>query len=163
MDLFKITRTLATGYSAVPDRVQNAFEDEFAQELIELWKEKKRRGQAYVAYLYSIPVGFCLVEQEGLAKKATIRGMYVQPSFRGKEIGSFLLRSVIQDFGMKDIWVNITDGAQKFYERFDFEIVGERADLPEEAGRQFVACRAPEGMSVSGCVAAAKFPREMFR
>ena len=62
MDLFKITRTLATGYSAVPDRVQNAFEDEFAQELIELWKEKKRRGQAYVAYLYSIPVGFCLVE-----------------------------------------------------------------------------------------------------
>lgn len=163
MDVFKITRTLATSFSAVPDRVKTAFENEFAQDLIKLWEEKKRRGQAYVAYLYSIPVGFCLVEQEGLAKKATIRGMYIQESFRGKEIGSFLLRSVIQDFGMKDIWVNVSDGAQKFYERFGFEIVGERADLPEEAGRQFVACKAPEGLEVRDCVAAAKLPKEMFK
>lgn len=155
MDLFKITRTLATGYSAVPDRVQNAFEDEFAQELIELWKDKKRRGQAYVAYLYSIPVGFCLVEQEGIGKSPTIRGMYVQEKFRGREIGSLLLKSVILDYEKRGIWVNITDGAQKFYFRFGFEIILERKDLPAEAGKQFLACRAPEGQPVSEFAAAA--------
>lgn len=163
MDVFKITRTIATSYSALPYRVANAFEDPFAQDLIRLWEEKKRRGQVYVAYLYSVPVGFCLVEQEGLAKKATIRGMYVQKSFRGKEVGRFLLNSVIQDFGMKDIWVNISNGAQGFYEKFGFEIVGERADLPKEAGSQFVACRAPEGLKAEDCIAAAKLPKEMFR
>lgn len=155
MDIFKISRTLATSYSAVPDRVQNAFEDKFAQELIELWKEKKRRGQAYVAYLYSIPVGFCLVEQEGIGKSPTIRGMYVQENFRGKEIGSLLLKSVILDYGKRGIWVNITDGAQKFYFRFGFEIILERKDLPAEAGKQFLACRAPEGQPVSEFAAAA--------
>lgn len=155
MDIFKISRTLATSYSAVPDRVQNAFEDEFAQELIELWKEKKRKGQAYVAYLYSIPVGFCLVEQEGVGKSPTIRGMYVQENFRGKEIGSLLLKSVILDYGKRGIWVNITDGAQKFYFKFGFEIILERKDLPAEAGKQFLACRAPEGQPVSEFAAAA--------
>ena len=81
--------------------------------------------------------------------------MYVQEKFRGREIGSLLLKSVILDYGKRGIWVNITDGAQKFYFRFGFEIILERKDLPAEAGKQFLACRAPEGQPVSEFAAAA--------
>lgn len=155
MDIFKISRTQAYAGTSLPVRVVKAFEDEFAQDLIKLWVEKKRKGYLYVAYLYSIPVGFCLVEQEGIGKSPTIRGMYVQENFRGREIGSLLLKSVILDYGKRGIWVNITDGAQKFYFRFGFEIILERKDLPAEAGKQFLACRAPEGQPVSEFAAAA--------
>lgn len=158
MDVFKISRTLSSGGSRdiILERLKKAFvDDEFATDLIKLWEENKRKGQIYIAYLYMAPVGFCLVEQFGLGKTATIRGMFVQESFRGKEIGTFLLRSVVQDYGMRDIWVNISEGAQKFYEKFNFEVIQERTDLPEDAGRQYLACRPPEGKSVEDCIVAA--------
>ncbi len=39
-----------------------SIEDEFAQELLDLWNSRNMKGSVYTAYLYSLPVGFILLQ-----------------------------------------------------------------------------------------------------
>lgn len=93
------------------------------------------KGVTYTAYLYSIPVGFILL-QDNSPKYKTIRGTWVSENFRGQGVGEKLLSTVLQGYKHRDvdIVVNITPGAEGFYEKYGFKIVGKREDLDMNIG-----------------------------
>ena len=129
-------RTFST--QSVPFRVRNTvslLKDGFAQELLDLWDSRDMRGMTYTGYVYSKPVGFVLLENNS-AELRTIRGFWIREDFRGKGIGSSLLEQVLRDYEHLpvDIKVNITPGAERFYEQHGFEIVGYRDDFKMNIG-----------------------------
>ena len=86
------------------------------------------RGVVWVACLYTMPVGFILVQENSLYL-CTIRGTWVHSDFRGKGIGEVLLKSVLENNSDVDIIVNVTKGAEGFYEKYGFVKVGHRDDF----------------------------------
>ena len=107
--------------------------DKFAQELLDLWESRNLRGSVYVVYLYTIPVGFLLVEYNSLDTQ-TIRGLWVEERYRGEGLGRFLMETLFEETDPAGVTtkVSITDGAQKFYEKFGFEIGERRTDFPDQ-------------------------------
>ena len=85
------------------------------------------KGSVYTAYLYSLPVGFILL-QDTSRKLKTIRGTWINERFRRQGLGEALLKLVQSECEHEsvDILVNITKGAEGFYEKNGFEIVGQR-------------------------------------
>lgn len=102
--------------------------DEFAKELADLWFGRKMKGVIYTAWLYSMPVGFIFLEHSH-PYACTIRGTWVDPNFRGKGVGEFLLKKVLADTPKQDIIVNVTKGAEGFYEKYGFLKMGHRDDF----------------------------------
>lgn len=84
-------------------------------------------------YLYTIPVGFLLVEYNSLDTQ-TIRGLWVEERYRGEGLGRFLMETLFEETDPAGVTtkVSITDGAQKFYEKFGFEIGERRTDFPDQ-------------------------------
>lgn len=109
--------------------------DPFARDLLDLWESRKAKGTVYTVYLYSLPVGFILLENSS-RKLRTIRGTWVNENFRGQGIGEFLLKTILQEYEHQpvDIVVNITKGAEGFYEKYGFKIVGHRDDFDMNIG-----------------------------
>ena len=112
-----------------------SIEDEFAQELLDLWNSRNMKGSVYTAYLYSLPVGFILL-QDTSRKLKTIRGTWINERFRRQGLGEALLKLVQSECEHEsvDILVNITKGAEGFYEKNGFEIVGHRDDFDMNIG-----------------------------
>lgn len=92
-------------------------------------------GFVYVAYLYTIPVGFILL-QNNSEKLKTIRGTWIDAQFRGRGLGEALMKLVQNEYEHEpvDILVNITKGAEGFYEKYGFKIVGYREDFDMNIG-----------------------------
>lgn len=102
--------------------------DEFAKELLELWRNREMKGIVYTAYLYTEPAGFILLQENDLYK-CTIRGTWIHSALRGKGVGAFLMREVLRCNSDVDIIVNVTKGAEGFYEKFGFSKIGHRDDF----------------------------------
>lgn len=88
-------------------------------------------GRVYTAWLYTIPVGFLLVENNS-SKVQTIRGLWVSSDFRNLGIGKKLMTWLIQESAGVETRVSVTDGAQEFYKKFGFEIGERREDFPDQ-------------------------------
>lgn len=121
--------------SYIPDNLDEK-EDAFALDLINLWKARNLEG-FYFFYDFetagsSEVVGFVLLEGKGDAETDnTIRGLYVAPRWRGKGIGRKLVEEALK-VKHKNFWVNVTDGAEEFYEKLGFKKVGRRVDFPDQ-------------------------------
>lgn len=90
-------------------------------------------GSIYTAYLYTLPVGFILVQKS--EEDWTIRGTFVSEWVRGKGVGSLLLDQTIKDFrksGKECFWVNISEGAESFYLKHGFQLLAKRKDFPDQ-------------------------------
>lgn len=100
-----------------------------------MWDSRGMEGEIYEAILYNLPVGFILLENNSQELK-TIRGTWVNSDLRGKGVGQFLMKAVCSDYEHRpvDIKVNITKGAEGFYEKFGFKIVGHRDDFDMNIG-----------------------------
>lgn len=123
----KISRSLN-----IPKLVEE-IEDDFSKELIKLWKDRKMQGFVWVAWKVCVPVGYILLEGQGA--DCTIRGFFVDSRYRGEGIGTQLLHRVMEDIKAEDrvsVIVNITEGAEKFYEREGFTVLGRRKDFPDQ-------------------------------
>ena len=86
----------------------------------------------YTIWLYTIPVALLLVERKGT--QWTIRGTWVDKFWRQQGVGHLLLIYLLNDFWKEKpdcIWVNITNGAERFYTKYGFNIYGQRTDTPE--------------------------------
>lgn len=107
--------------------------DKFATELLDLWESREMKGWVYVAYEYTIPTGFLLVEYN-TCNLQTIRGLWVKQSFRGQGLGRFLMEALFEETDKAGVEtkVNITEGAEKFYQKFGFEIGERREDFPDQ-------------------------------
>ena len=86
-------------------------------------------------YLYSLPVGFILL-QDNSERLRTIRGTWIDENFRGRGLGEKLLKEILDEYEhqLVDIVVNITKGAEGFYEKYGFKIVGHRDDFDMNIG-----------------------------
>lgn len=104
----------------------NVWQDAFAKELVDLWDERKLEGRIYTAWLYSTVTGFILV-QEGY-KEDTIRGTWVATPYRQNKVGTYLMKHLLEN-QKKPIVVNVTKGAEGFYELFKFQKIGHRDDF----------------------------------
>lgn len=81
-----------------------------------------------------VPIGFILLEDHAFGNY-TIRGVWVSEIFRNSGIGTRMMREVFQIAGSTSrIWVNITPGSEKFYEKFNFNMVGSRSDFGQTIG-----------------------------
>ena len=90
-------------------------------------------GSIYTAYLYTLPVGFILVQKS--KEDWTIRGTFVSEWVRGKGVGGLLLDQTIGDFrkSRKEcFWVNISEGAESFYLKHGFQLLAKRKDFPDQ-------------------------------
>lgn len=89
----------------------------------------------YIAYLYTLPVGFILLQNNSENRK-TIRGTWIDAKFRGQGLGEALMKAVQKEYEHEpvDILVNITKGAEGFYEKYGFKIVGYREDFDMNIG-----------------------------
>lgn len=96
------------------------------------------KGTIYTAWLYTIPVGFILLEDSVKTgpNLKTIRGTWVDPDYRGMGVGEKLLKKILNEYEHRpvDILVNITKGAEGFYEKYGFKIVGHRDDFDMNIG-----------------------------
>lgn len=121
------TRLLPLGLSTI--------KDPFARELLDLWRLRKLEGSVYIAYLYTLPVGFILLQNNSENRK-TIRGTWIDAKFRGQGLGEALMKAVQKEYEHEpvDILVNITKGAEGFYEKYGFKIVGYREDFDMNIG-----------------------------
>lgn len=121
------TRSLPLGLSTI--------KDPFARELLDLWRLRKLEGSVYTAYLYTLPVGFILLQNNSENRK-TIRGTWIDAKFRGQGLGEVLMKAVQKEYEHEpvDILVNITKGAEGFYEKYGFKIVGYREDFDMNIG-----------------------------
>ncbi len=117
----------------IPKDVQ-AIEDPFSQELCRLWNSRDMQGFVFtVRDSENIPVGYALLEDFG--RTCTIRGLFVCEDYRRHRVGSRLLHHVLESCaleGRDKLLVNITDGAEKIYEREGFRILGRRVDFPDQ-------------------------------
>lgn len=93
------------------------------------------KGSVYTAYLYTLPVGFILLQNNSENHK-TIRGTWIDAKFRGQGLGEALMKAVQKEYEHEpvDILVNITKGAEGFYEKYGFKIVGYREDFDMNIG-----------------------------
>lgn len=91
------------------------------------------KGDVYTAYLYTIPVGFLLV-QYNAPNLQTIRGLWVEEKYRKQGIGKFLMEALFEETDKAGVEtkVSITEGAQEFYRKFGFEIGERREDFPDQ-------------------------------
>ena len=109
-------------------------QDEFARELLDLWQTRHLNGTIYTYSLYTMIVGFLLVEKK--SDEWIIRGTWVAEWCRGKGVGARMMQDLLSDFSgcskIHYIFVNITPGAEGFYTKFGFNIWGWRTDLEEE-------------------------------
>ena len=120
----KISRTLS-----IPSGLQNSQLDDFAIELIDLWKTRQMRGSCLVSYLYTMPVGFLLLEE---GEKTTIRGLWVDPTFRKQGIGESLIQESIKLCANSVLHVNANESAVGFYEKLGFQRGERRKDFPDQ-------------------------------
>lgn len=89
--------------------------------------------------------GYLLLETAG--DTVTIRGLYICEGFRRQGIGNRLLSKCIQyveQTGRKHMYVNITEGAERFYQKYGFTILGVRKDFPDQS----IAYRGEEDIRV---------------
>ena len=107
--------------------------DKFAKELVDLWETREMKGDVYTAYLYTIPIGFLLV-QYNAPNLQTIRGLWVEEKYRKQGVGRFLMEALFEETDKAGVEtkVNITEGAQEFYKKFGFEIGERREDFPDQ-------------------------------
>lgn len=120
----KLSRT-----QLIPLSLQNSQLDNFARELIDLWKARQMRGYCLVSYLYSVPVGFLLLE---IGEKTTIRGLWVDPTFRKQGIGESLVQESIKLCTSSILHVNANGPAVGFYEKLGFQRGNRRKDFPDQ-------------------------------
>lgn len=110
-----------------------SIEDSFSQELVKLWKERGMSGKIFWYDDQETVVSYVMVEEGGEIN--TIRGFYTTPLFRGKGLGSELLETVYSYYealGARGMVVNITEGAEKVYEKQGYTILGTRKDFPDQ-------------------------------
>lgn len=115
-----------------PYRLDSFVKDLFGKELLEMWRTNDRKGMVYTAWFGDEPAGFILLEKT--ENYWTIRGTWVEENLRGRSVGGFLMKNLLEDFWNEKpdcIWVNITPGAEGFYQKFRFNIIGYRNDTPE--------------------------------
>lgn len=72
-----------------------------------------------------------------------LRGMATRPAWRGRGVGSGLLRWVLSAAPARPVWCNARVGAVAFYERHGFSIVSERFEIPE-VGPHYRMSRDPD-------------------
>lgn len=117
--------------SSVPSNLIGV-KDAFLQEIVDLWNDQNKRGKIYTYYLYTIPVGTLMVEENG--EDWTIRGTWVAEEYRKEGIGRRMLEDLKSKFDSSKIasrlWVNITPQAEGFYKKLGFRIPGYRVDTP---------------------------------
>lgn len=131
-------------------RILRDIKDPFARELLDLWNDRHLKGYAilYQDYISKGPLqgykpspvqGFILVEKKN--NEAIIRGLFVDPKARRRQVGSRLIQYVQKIanqsregkvYGEKTVWVNITSGAESIYTKMGFNIVGTRKDFPDQ-------------------------------
>lgn len=120
----KLSKTLS-----IPLSLQNSQLDDFAKELIDLWKTRQMEGYCLVSYLYTIPTGFLLLE---VGEKTTIRGLWVNPIFRKQGIGESLVQESINLCTDSVLHVNANESAVGFYEKLGFQRGERREDFPDQ-------------------------------
>ena len=87
------------------------------------------QGFCYTVYLYTMPLGFLLLEN---ADRATIRGLWVSSTFRGYGVGSMMLEAAKADMLKSMLFVNANETAMEFYEKHGFEKIARREDFPNQ-------------------------------
>lgn len=88
-------------------------------------------------------MGYLLLETAG--SECTIRGFFVDERYRGRGIGARLLERCLEFTEITErynVYVNISEGAEKAYERCGFQILGTRKDFPD----QKLAYRGPRNL-----------------
>lgn len=118
-----------------PPRMIREIIDPFSLDLIQLWKDRNLQGKIYT--LVDIPsykvMSYIMVEENG--STCTIRGLYTVPEFRRQGHAEHLLEYICNVYdgeGRSAIVVNVTDGAEHLYEKFDFMSIGRRKDFPDQ-------------------------------
>lgn len=108
--------------------------DPFSRELSDLWRERQLNGQVlWIRYRTCgtwFSAGYLLLENR--KDGSTIRGLYVHPEFRNRGLAHNLVEKAVEFRENKDLWVNVTKGAEKIYEDFGFRRLGERKDFPDQ-------------------------------
>lgn len=82
---------------------------------------------------------------ETAGSECTIRGFFVDERHRGRGIGARLLERCLEfteTTERYDVYVNISEGAEKAYKRCGFQILGTRKDFPD----QKLAYRGPRNL-----------------
>lgn len=121
---------------SIPTSLKEEVIDDFAREILDLWEARHMYGHILTAYVQEkVPAGFILVEYNS-PDTYTIRGTWVSEVFRNQGVGTKLMEMLL--YAVKDspvrVWVNITPGAEKFYEKFGFKLVGRRSDFNQTIG-----------------------------
>lgn len=111
--------------------------DEFSKELVDLWEKRGMCGKIFTIHedvrRMTPTRGYVLLERTG--EKSTIRGFWIDSSFRKKGEGTQLLKTVCgwcDTAGIKDLYVNITEseGNLYLYKKLGFKVLGKREDFP---------------------------------
>lgn len=123
---------ICTSYDVLP--LIRSIKDSFSEELINLWDFRKLSGTVFYAFDESLKdcLGYILVEEQ--KDHVTIRGFYVKEECRGNGHGTTLLKAVDDHYCFlgKDIYVNITKGAENLYVKEGHELLGPREDFPDQ-------------------------------
>jgi hypothetical protein len=108
------------------DRLQDCSEP-FAKDLIQLWYDRNLQGQVIIYEKSDRILGFMLVEVK--ESEVINRGLYVRENFRGYGIGQAMIAYLHKSYcGSHMIWTNINKGSEGIYQKFNYEILGERKE-----------------------------------
>lgn len=137
-------------FKATPEVIHNLRESRFMDsegaEMIDLWVGHNRVGEVIECLDGKDIHGFCLLEWDNNYKPGndetvkylpfTIRGMWVAYRSRREGLGSELIRetltrilAVSKEPEVSICFVNISAGAEEFYEKLGFTIAGVRLDV----------------------------------
>jgi GNAT superfamily N-acetyltransferase len=107
--------------------------DPFSQELIKLWDDRKLTGKVFYMLDGLTCIGYILLDTSNRSRW-TIRGFFVQGQYRGRGFGQKLLQSATYYCTNlhKDVYVNITKGAENIYRNEGYELLGPREDFPDQ-------------------------------
>lgn len=100
----------------------------FSLELMNLWNDRKLRGVIYLLKDKTGAFAILFLEKKDM-HASTIRGLFVQEDHRRQGYGEYLIRLATHEHGDRGVIVNITQGAEKVYQKQGFEILGLRPEL----------------------------------